>query len=63
MIDPETLVHDRLTEVRALVSEYSFRLSELPHVKIRVKIWRTDVSSVGIATHMPSVTRFTRLSR
>jgi hypothetical protein len=47
MVGPASLKRDHIFEINALVGEYSFRISEVPAVKIRVKIWEADVSHGG----------------
>lgn len=47
MISPTILANEHITDVRALVGEYSFRLTELPHTKISVKVWYTDADYGG----------------
>jgi hypothetical protein len=47
MIDPAELSNEHIFEIRALVGEYSFRLTDLSSVNIRVKVWHTDVSYGG----------------
>jgi len=47
MVGPASLKREHIFEINALVGEYSFRISELPTMKVRVKIWEADVSHFG----------------
>ena len=47
MIDPASFKTDHIFEISAFVGQYSFRISELPTVEIRIKVWMTDASYGG----------------
>jgi hypothetical protein len=42
MVNPDLLSHEAITEIHAMVGEYTFRLRNLRGVLIRIKTWETN---------------------